>query len=113
MEVEAAVKCETLRILDADEAVPIDGIITDLSRAPKPQSPGQVCLAVCGERAGQTWARGQTDEAMRIEDLCNRLVETAAAQILCVYPLNRLELTPEDEFAFRRACREHSHVHYA
>jgi len=66
-------------------------------------------IAVCGERAGSTWAEGKTDEAIRLEQLLNELGKHNDLDILCPYPLPQGE---DDTSSLKSICAEHSAVSY-
>jgi DNA-binding response OmpR family regulator len=66
-------------------------------------------VAVCGERAGRLWAEGKTDEAIRLEQLCNDLAKTQEVDILCVYPLPHGQ---EDDPALKSVCAEHTTANF-
>jgi hypothetical protein len=66
-------------------------------------------VAVCGERAGCLWAEGKTDEAIRLEQLCNDLAKTQEVDILCVYPLPHGQ---EGDPALKNICAEHTTANF-
>ena len=66
-------------------------------------------VTICGERVGVLWARGQTDAAIRLEQLCNELGRHHEIDMLCAYPMRELR-SEYDEHAFGCICREHSVV---
>jgi hypothetical protein len=62
-------------------------------------------VAVCGERAGRLWAEGKTDEALRLEQICNELARSQGIDILCAYPLAHGE---QDDYTLNTIRAEHS-----
>ena len=66
-------------------------------------------VAVCGERAGNMWAEGKTDEAIRLEQLLNELAKQYDLDILCPYPLPQGQ---DDTPLLKNICAEHSAVSY-
>jgi DNA-binding NarL/FixJ family response regulator len=85
----------------------IRGLIDGASKAAKAEHPR---VALCGERVGLLWAEGNTDAAIRLEQLCNDLAKKHDVDILCAYPLSGV-LSSQDENAFKSICAEHSAVH--
>ena len=69
----------------------------------------EIRITVCGERVGLLWARGQTDAAIRLEQLCNEVGKRHEIDMLCGYPIRELE-GQNNERAFGHICREHSAV---
>lgn len=64
-------------------------------------------VALCGEGAGLLWMDGKTDEAIRLEQLCNDLLKTHEIDVLCAYPLTSFQ---GKEDGFQNICSEHSAV---
>ena len=85
----------------------VSGLIEAVSKAAKAKHPR---VAFCGERVGLLWAKGKTDAAIRLEQLCNDLAKTHEVDILCAYPLDSIH-GGGDEHAFQRICSEHSAVY--
>ena len=114
--VDAAMQQRTCAWLDANEATDparflslAGDLIEAASTIPGASHPR---LALCGERAGRLWAEGQTDAALQLEQLCNDLGRSLAADILCVYPAGDIS-GKEAELAFERISAEHSAIHSA
>ena len=63
-------------------------------------------IAACGERAGILWAQGETDAALRLEQLCCNLVKNEGIDLLCFYPM------PEIDAEIKHICADHSHVYF-
>jgi len=64
-------------------------------------------VAVCGERAGCLWAEGKTDEAIRLEQLCNELAKSQDVDILCPYPVPS---GPKDDPGYQSICAQHTAI---
>jgi len=62
-------------------------------------------VAVCGERAGQLWANGERDAAIRIEQFYHKLAGSHRIDILCPYTK---PAGPQDDPAFQSICAEHT-----
>jgi DNA-binding NarL/FixJ family response regulator len=54
-------------------------------------------VAFCGEGIGLLWVAGRTDEAMRLEQLCNELSKNHELEMLCAYPLVSLQSHENDQ----------------
>lgn len=82
----------------------LSALIGAASKAARSEHPR---VALCGEGVGLLWAKGKTDAAIRLEQLCNDLAKEYEVDILCAY---RLSSSPskEDEQGFQRICAEHS-----
>ena len=65
-------------------------------------------VAVCGERAGLLWAKGETDAALRLEHIFNELAKRHDLDIFCVYPV---PLGHEGDPAFEKLRAHHSAAH--
>jgi hypothetical protein len=63
------------------------GLIEAACKAAKARHPR---VAFCGERVGLLWVNGETDAAIRLEQLCNDLSKSHEVDILCAYPLSSL-----------------------
>ena len=64
-------------------------------------------IVVYGECAPLLWAQGEPEAAIRVEQLCNEVVDKYGVQILCSYPLNCFE-SEGDKQILKRICAEHS-----
>ena len=67
-------------------------------------------VTFCGEGIGLLWIAGKTDEAMRLEQLCNELAKTHELEMLCAYPLNSIQ-SHENDQALQIIRAEHTIVH--
>jgi len=67
-------------------------------------------VAFCGEGIGLLWVAGRTDEAMRLEQLCNELSKTHELEMLCAYPLNSIQ-SHENDPVLQIIRAEHTIVH--
>jgi len=67
-------------------------------------------VAFCGEGIGLLWVAGRTDEAMRLEQLCNELSKTHELEMLCAYPLNSIQ-SHENDPVLQSIRAEHTIVH--
>jgi DNA-binding NarL/FixJ family response regulator len=108
VDMETAIQRGTYVSLDADESPDpvrffeaVKGLRGAASKAGK-ENPR---VAFCGERAGRLWAEGKTDEAIRLEQLCEDLANGKEVDILCVYPLVDGQ---EDDHALKSICAEHT-----
>ena len=111
VDIDAAIRRGTYLSFDADEEpeeVQFFGAIKALSEAASKAGKEHPRVAFCGERAGRLWAKGKTDEAMRLEQFCGELVRSCDVDVLCAYPLphNR-----EDD-GFKSICAEHTAVSF-
>jgi len=86
-----------------------DGFSKLTNAAYKATKARETHITICGERAGLLWARGQSDAAIRLEQLCNELGKLHDINMLCGYPIRELH-DGADEHAFRCICEEHSVV---
>ena len=68
-------------------------------------------VAIFGEGVALMWAAGKKEAALRMEQLCNEIVETHPVDILCAYPFS-LQIQ-ENEAAFNAICAEHSAAYSA
>jgi DNA-binding NarL/FixJ family response regulator len=123
VDIEGAIQRRTFVSIDAADslsAIMVDGLpdsilffdgmfgpIETAAKATKAEHPR---VAFCGERVGILWAEGKVDAAIRLEQLCNDLIEKCDVYMLCTYP--RPILNGEgDEQAFKRICEEHTAVY--
>jgi len=112
LDIDAAIQRGTYLSLDADkppDPVRVLEAVEDLREAASKAGKEHPRVAVCGERAGRLWSEGRTDEAMRLEQLCNELVRSQDIDILCVYPLPHGQ---QDEHALKSIRAEHSAVSF-
>lgn len=97
---DAAETPDPVRMLEA---------IRGLSEAAAKAGKERPRVAVCGERAGRLWAAGKTDEAIRLEQLCDDLAKTQDVDVLCVYPLPHGQ---KDDPALKSICAEHTTANF-
>jgi hypothetical protein len=69
----------------------------------------QARVAVFGEGVQLLWAQGNTEAAIRVERLTNRIAETYDVDILCGYCLGTVQ-DGMDSHVFQGICEEHSAV---
>jgi DNA-binding NarL/FixJ family response regulator len=67
-------------------------------------------VSVFGECVHLLWAQGNTEAAIQMEKLGNKLVKIHDVQILCGYSLGSVA-SGIDSHTFERICAEHSAVH--
>jgi hypothetical protein len=67
-------------------------------------------VSVFGECVHLLWAEGNTEAAIQMEKLGNKLTQIHDVDILCGYSLGRVENGMDNEL-FQRICAEHSAVH--
>ena len=65
----------------------LSGLIAAAFKAAKAEHPRVV---LCGERVGLLWTEGNTDAAIRLEQLCDDLVRKHEIDMLCAYPLSSI-----------------------
>ena len=111
VDIGAAIQRGTYTTFDADEppdAVLFFEVIRRLREAASKAGKEHPRVAFCGERAGRLWAAGKTDEAARLEQLCEELTKNHDVDVLCAYPVSHGH---KDDAVFERICAEHSVVH--
>ena len=112
LDVDAAIQCGTYEFLDVEgppDPARVSDAIRSLSEAACKAGKKRPYVAFWGELAGRMWAEGNTDEAIRLEQLANELAQHYDIDFLCPYPLPRGE---EDASAFEKVCLEHSVVSF-
>jgi DNA-binding NarL/FixJ family response regulator len=67
-------------------------------------------VSVFGECVHLLWAQGNTEAAIQLERLGNKLTKIHEVDILCGYSLGRVE-SGMDDHIFQRICAEHSAVY--
>ena len=67
-------------------------------------------VSIFGECVHVLWAQGNTEAAIQMEKLGNKLTQIHAVDILCGYSVGAVE-SPMDTDVFQRICSEHSAVH--
>jgi DNA-binding NarL/FixJ family response regulator len=110
VDIDAAIRRGTYLALDANEppsAPRMLEVVNGVRQAASKAGKEQPRVAVCGERAGQLWGEGKTDEAMRLEQICNEVARGRDVDILCAYPTPH---GPPDNPALKAICGEHSAV---
>jgi hypothetical protein len=100
--------------ISSDPAAPRDPArvlraVRDLSEAAAEAGKKHPRVALCGERAGHFWAKGEADAAFCLEQFFSELAKANDIDILCVYPLTQGQ---EDDPTFKLICAEHSAVSY-
>ena len=100
--------------ISSDPAAPRDPArvlraVRDLSEAAAEAGNKHPRVALCGERAGHFWAKGEADAAFCLEQFFSELAKANDVDILCVYPLTQGQ---EDDPTFKLICAEHSAVSY-
>lgn len=84
----------------------ISGVLSQIKLA---LGEGDCRIAVFGELVALLWAEGKGQEAIRIEQLWNKMSEKYSFSLLCAYPMagfgNERHIEP-----FLKICREHSDV---
>ena len=66
-------------------------------------------VAAFGEMVSLLWARGNTEAAVRLEQLWNGLAHTYNLSLRCAYPMSAFHRQGDGE-SFLKICGEHSHV---
>jgi len=66
-------------------------------------------VAVFGEMVALLWAEGKSLEALRVEDLWNKLAQTHSFSLLCAYPISGFDHERHIE-PFLKMCAQHSSV---
>jgi CheY-like chemotaxis protein len=110
--IEAATKRGTYEFLDVEEPpdpTRVSDAIRRLSEAASQTGKKHPRVAFWGELAGRMWADGNTDEAIRLEQLANELAKHHDIDILCPYPLPHGR---QDDPGFKSICAEHSAVSF-
>jgi hypothetical protein len=67
-------------------------------------------VAVFAEDVHLLWERGNPEAVIKVEKLCNKLVELYDVDIMCGYSLGRGRGGMDDHF-FQQLCAEHSAVY--
>jgi len=112
VDIDAAMQRGTYLALDAEEPPePLRTleVIKGLREAASKAGKERARVAVCGVRAGRLWAKGRTDEAMRLEQFWNGIAESQDIDILCTYSQPG---DPADEEALKSIRAEHSAVSF-
>jgi DNA-binding NarL/FixJ family response regulator len=112
LDVDTAIQPGTYEFLDIEEPpdpARVSDAVRRLSQAASKAGQKHPCVAFWGELAGRMWAEGNTDEAIRLEQLANELAKHYDIDFLCPYPLPHDE---EDPSAFKKICAEHSSVSF-
>ena len=66
-------------------------------------------VTVFGEGVQLLWAQGKVEGAIQVEKLCNQLIRTHSADIICAYSLTTVPSGMSDVLR-QRICAEHSVV---
>jgi DNA-binding NarL/FixJ family response regulator len=110
VDIDAAIQRGTYLPLDVSETPDLAQIretLRGLSDAASKAGKEHPRIAVCGERAGRLWAEGQTDVAIRLEQICNELAREFDMDVLCAYPLRQGHV---DDVALNMIFAEHSAI---
>jgi DNA-binding NarL/FixJ family response regulator len=83
------------------------GLIMSAARGSRSRVPG---VAACGDGAGQLWAEGRIEAAIRVEQLWDELARTYNVDILCGYPL-AMEPHEVGVHPVQCICDAHTAVH--
>ena len=120
LDTEYAARSGYLTMLDAHEMLAhfMDGPMPDVTRFNS--TVGSVirkslsvsthsCVRAYGEMVDVLWKDGNTDGAIRVEELWNELAKTHSFSLLCAYAMGNFykEAHSSD---FERICRNHAHV---
>jgi signal transduction histidine kinase len=70
---------------------------------------GRSVLRLYGEMVDLLWRDGNTDGAIRLEELWNDLANTYEFQLLCAYAMGNFYKSSDAE-RFHTICRQHTHV---
>jgi hypothetical protein len=109
--IDAAVQKGTFISLDAHGTLsPTDAFdaINSARAAAVKEGRDDPRVAFCGERAGLSWAEGNTDEAIRVEQFASTLAKRHKIDILCVYHVRHGK---EEDQALKSICAEHTAVY--
>jgi YesN/AraC family two-component response regulator len=71
----------------------------------------ETCVTVFGEIVALLWARGDRDEAIRLEQFWNELLSTHRFSLLCAYPMSAAERIGQGQ-SLTRVCATHSAVYH-
>jgi len=109
-------------LLDASETLPrfmLDGSVDEnrfnnvigdvLTRVRKAAENPESRVAVFGELVALLWADGKPLEALRVEELWNRLAQKHSFSLLCAYPITGVKDERHIE-PFLKMCAQHSNV---
>ncbi len=93
---------------DSDQFLEIvGGLIRAVAKAGKREHSR---VAACGEISPFLWAQGNSNAAIRLEQITEQLVDTLEVDVLCAYPLSSFH-GEEDEQILQSICAQHSAVH--
>ena len=71
----------------------------------------ETCVTVFGEIVALLWARGDRDEAIRLEQFWNELLSTHRFSLSCAYPMSATERIEQGQ-SLTRICATHSAVYH-
>ncbi len=104
VDIDSAVRRGTYVAEAAPHPVRFIETVEHLMRASAEAGKKQPCVAICGNCAARLWAEGKAEEAIRLEQISNKLIKTHQVSILCAYPSpHRLK----DDGIFESICAEH------
>lgn len=66
-------------------------------------------ISAFGEMVALLWAQGNTEAAVRLEQLWNNLAQTYSLSLRCAYPMSGFDREDHSDL-FLKICAEHSHV---
>ena len=108
---DAADTLSTFMINDQPDPVRFQKVVGDLvttaAKAAKGEHPR---VAACGECAPLLWEQGNSEAAIRLEQLWDKIAKTYDVDVLCGYPLDSFH-GEQGSLTFQRICAEHSAVH--
>jgi DNA-binding NarL/FixJ family response regulator len=107
---DVAKTLSTFMVNDMPDEARFFQVVGDLIVAAAKGATGQNPRVVaCGECSPLLWANGNSDAAIRLEQLWDEVGETFGVDILCGYALSCFR-GPEDQQVFHNICAEHSAV---
>jgi len=108
---DVAKTLSTFMVNDMPDEARFFQVVGDLIEAAAKGATGQHPRVVaCGECSPLLWAKGNSDAAIRLEQLWDEVSKTFGVDILCGYALSCFR-GPEDQQVFHNICAEHSAVY--
>ena len=92
---------------DEERFVALMGEVLSRARAAAQNEDGR--LALFGEMVALLWDAGQSDAALRLEQLWNQIAQSHSFSLVCAYPLTYFYRQEHGE-AFQKICDQHSIV---
>jgi DNA-binding NarL/FixJ family response regulator len=100
----------TFMVSDLPDPVQFSNVTRDLiARAAKSVRGEHTRIAACGECAPLLWERGNSEGAVRLERLWDKIAISHGVQVLCGYPQSSFQFRG-GSYTFERICAEHSAV---